>query len=145
MPSPKLPHPLLWLAEPLCDNPSYHDRPMFGGRAVHFGGRFVLFLAMKDEPWRGLLVPTEREHQASLIAEFPSLAPHPVLAKWLYLPEAAPTFEHDAQRLVALARALDSRLGVLPGGKSKKRPGNSKSSTAASRTKAKPRRHFLLE
>ena len=36
---------------------------------MHFGGRFVLYLTMKEEPWRGVLVPTEREHQHSLIAD----------------------------------------------------------------------------
>lgn len=140
MPSPKPPHPLLWLAEPLSDNPSYLDKPMFGGRAVHFGGRFVLYLSMKEEPWRGVLVPTEREHQASLIAEFPVLTPHPVLPKWLYLPEAAPTFERDAQRLVVLIRALDPRIGVFPGMKAKK-PAKTKSVPST----PPQRKHFMLE
>jgi hypothetical protein len=137
---PKPPHPLLWLAEPLCDNPSYLDKPMFGGRAVHFGGRFVLFLVWKDEPWRGVLVPTEREHQPSLIAEFPALSPHPVLPKWLYLPERTETFEADAAHLVALIRRLDPRIGVIPGAKAKK-PAKAKTSTVTP-----PRRkHFMLE
>lgn len=136
---PKQPHPLLWLAAPLVDDPSYLDKPMFGGRAVHFGGRFVLFLAWKEEPWRGVLVPTEREHQPALIAEFPTLAPHPVLPKWLYLPEATESFEGDAARLVALVRRLDPRIGVLPGTKAKK-PGK------ANAAKAPPKRkHFMLE
>lgn len=140
MPAHKQPHPLLWLAEPLCDNPSYLDKPMFGGRAVHFGGRFVLFLAWKDEPWRGVLVPTEREHQPSLIAEFPALSPHPVLPKWLYLPERTETFEADAAHLVALIRRLDPRIGVIPGAKAKK-PAKAKTSTVTP-----PRRkHFMLE
>ena len=124
------------------DHPSYLDRAMFGGRAVHFGGRFVLFLVMKEEPWRGVLLPTEREHHTALVTEFPALAPHPVLAKWLYLPEAAPTFERDAQRLVALARALDLRLGVLPGLKTRKKPAKVH---AAGNAQATARRHFMLE
>ncbi|HLP01229.1 MAG TPA: hypothetical protein VK163_04325 [Opitutaceae bacterium] len=136
---PKQPHPLLWLAEPLRENPSYLDKPMFGGRAVHFDGRFVLYLAWKDEPWRGVLVPTEREHQASLIAEFPALAPHPVLPKWLYLTERAETFEADAQRLVALIRRLDPRIGVLPGTKAKK------PAQTGVRSAATKRKHFMLE
>lgn len=138
--SPKQPHPLLWIAEPLQDDPSYLDKAMFGGRAVHFGGRFVLFLSWGEEPWRGVLVPTEREHHPSLIAEFPALAPHPVLGKWLYLPEASPTFEDDVRRLVALVRRLDPRLGVIPGAKTKK------SATAKTSRHAPPKRkHFMLE
>ena len=138
---PKQPHPLLWLAEPLQVDPSYLDKAMFGCRAVHFGGRLVLALAWKEEPWRGVLVPTEREHQPSLIAEFPAFAPHPILSKWLYLPENAPTFEIDAARLVALIRRLDPRLGVVPGAKAKK---PAKTRRAAARATPK-RKHFMLE
>jgi len=138
--APKQPHPLLWIAEPLQDDPSYLDKAMFGGRAVHFGGRFVLFLSWGEEPWRGVLVPTEREHHPSLIAEFPTLAPHPVLGKWLYLPEVSPTFEDDVRRLVALVRRLDPRLGVIPGAKAKK------PATAKPSRRAPPKRkHFMLE
>ncbi len=137
---PKPPHPLLWLVDALRDDPSYLDKPMFGGRAVHYGGRFVLYLSLQEEPWRGVLGPPEREHQPSLIAEFPSLAPHPVLSKWLYLPERAETFEADAARLVALIRRLDPRIGVLPGVKAKK-----PAKTRAAAGKAKPRKHFMLE
>ena len=137
---PKQPHPLLWLAEPLQVDPSYLDKAMFGCRAVHFGGRLVLALAWKEEPWRGMLVPTEREHQHSLIAEFPALAPHPILSKWLYLPENAPTFETDAARLVALIRRLDPRIGVIPGSKAKK-PATGKTGGRA----PQKRKHFMLE
>ena len=119
-------HPLLWLTEPLRENPTYLDRPMFGGRAVYYDGRLVLFLVMKTEPWRGVLVPTERTEHAALLAEFPVLAPHPVLPKWLYLAESAASFEREAQRLVGLIRALDPRIGVVPGAerksKSRRRP-----------------------
>jgi len=137
---PKQPHPLLWLADPLQDDPSYLDKAMFGCRAVHFGGRLVLALAWKEEPWRGVLLPTEREHQPSLIAEFPSLAPHPVLPKWLYLPESSPSFENDARQLVALIRRLDPRLGVIPGTKAKA-PAKRKAGAGTS----PKRRHFMLE
>jgi hypothetical protein len=79
----------------------------------------VLVLADGDEPWRGVLVPTERESHAALMAEFPALASHPVLGKWLYLPESATSFERDAEKLVECVRRLDARIGVLP---EKKRP-----------------------
>ncbi len=110
----------LWLVEPLEDDPTFLLRPMFGGKAVYLHGRFVLYLADKDEPWRGVLVPTEREHQPSLIADRPALAPHPVLPKWLYLAEAADSFETDAQWLVHRARAADPRIGIDPPSKRKK-------------------------
>jgi hypothetical protein len=63
-------------------------------------------------PWQGVLVCTFHEHQPSLLAEFSSLGKHPILGKWLYVPEAADTFERDARRLVQLARAADPRLGA---------------------------------
>lgn len=108
------PHPLLWLAEPLQNDPSFENRPMFGGRSIYLGGRMVLYLAFKEEPWRGVLVPVEREHHASILAEFPALAPHPILPKWLYLPEAAAGFETLAARIVGRIRALDPRFGIVP-------------------------------
>jgi hypothetical protein len=97
---------------------------MFGCRAVYVRGRMVLVLAAKDEPWRGVLVPTERAHQPALIADRPGLRPHPILPKWLYLPEETASFERDATWLVARVRASDPRIGIEPvGGKTKrKRP-----------------------
>jgi len=114
-------HPLAWVIEPLAGEASLVVRAMFGGKAVYVRGRFVLYLAAKEEPWRGVLVPTEREHHAALIADRPALRPHEILPKWLYLPEAAPTFERDAAWLVARVRAGDGRVGIEPGGAKPKR------------------------
>jgi hypothetical protein len=104
----------LWLLEPLEELPGFEVRAMFGSRAAYFNDLLVLVLCDGEEPWRGVLVPTERESHAALIAEFPALASHPVLGKWLYLPESAASFERDAQRLVRCIRALDARIGVVP-------------------------------
>lgn len=75
-------------------------------------GQHRLFLTAQGEPWQGALVCTSREHHESLLAEFPSLVRHPVLGKWLYLPESADSFEADARRLVQLASRRDPRIGV---------------------------------
>lgn len=104
----------LWLVDPLEGEPSLLVKPMFGGKAVYLDGRFVLYLADKAEPWRGVLVPMERDQHAALIKDRPALAPHSVLPKWLYLPEAADSFERDAQWLVARIRARDPRIGIVP-------------------------------
>ena len=56
-----------------------------------------------------------------MLAEFPSLRPHTILGKWLYLPETAETFERDARRLVQLARSGDPRLGVAPSSRKKRK------------------------
>jgi len=64
-------------------------------------------------------VCTEREHHASLMAEFPALVPHKILPKWLYLSEAEDCFEQVAAKLVGLAKRRDARLGIV--GKSRRR------------------------
>jgi hypothetical protein len=123
MRAPKLPkfsartraeHPYQWLWEPLEGEPSLVLAPMFGTRAAYLDGRLYLCFSARREPWRGLLVCTDRDRQASLRADFPSLVPHPVLPKWLYLAEADAAFERTAAALVALARRRDPRLGVAP-------------------------------
>ncbi|MGC4071145.1 MAG: hypothetical protein QM760_01230, partial [Nibricoccus sp.] len=58
-----------------------------------------------------MLVCTFHEHQPSLREEFPALVQHPVLKKWLYLPESSDNFERVARQLVRLVKAGDARLG----------------------------------
>mgnify|MGYP002631917352 CR=1 FL=1 len=114
-------HRHLWLIEPLEEEPTYLIKAMFGGKAVYLDGRFVLFLADKEEPWRGVLVPMERDQHAAVIADLTTLSPHPVLPKWLYLPEAEDSFEKDAQWLVMRIRARDRRIGIVPPAAKRKR------------------------
>jgi len=106
-------HPYAWLWEPLESEPSFVLRAMFGTKAVYFDGRLQLCFSAKEEPWRGVLVCTEKVHHVSLIHEFPVLSPHAVLPKWLYLPESSDDFEHVAGRLIQLVRRRDSRIGVM--------------------------------
>ena len=113
-------HPLQWLADPLVDEPTFILKSWFGGRTIMLNGLHHLFLTTQGEPWQGVLVCTFHEHQPSLLAEFPSLRPHPVLKIWLYLPESAETFEADAKRLVQLVRARDPRLGIPPSPRKKR-------------------------
>lgn len=126
-------HPLQWLWEPLLEEPSFVLRPMFGGKSAYLEGKLVLYFAAKAEPWRGVLVCTDRTHHESLRGAFPELAPHPVLPKWLYLPETADDFERTARTLVTLARQRDARIGVMPQD-GRKRP-------AARRKRRDPRDH----
>lgn len=107
-------HPYAWLWEPLEQEPTFVLRAMFGTKAAYVAGRLVLCFSARKEPWRGVLVCTEREHHASLVAEFPALAPHPILPKWLYLPDESSRFESTAERLVGLVRQRDPRIGIEP-------------------------------
>ncbi len=116
------PHPLHWVVESLWDEPSYLEKPMFGCRACYLHGQLVLVLASQDEdPWQGILIPTEKAFQQSLLAEFKELRIHPVLGKWLYLPEDSEEFEETAQRLVDKISRADPRIGVMPKPRKRKR------------------------
>ena len=111
---PKSNNALLWLFEPLEDDPRYVQRRLFSFAAAYLDGR--LFLAVRDgkEPWNGLMICTSREHHAALKAQFPQLKPHKVLGKWLYISMSQPKFESIAQEIVLLARKRDPRLGIDP-------------------------------
>ena len=107
-------HPLLWIAEPLLEDPSYLDRPMFGCRACYFRGRLVLVLAARKPPWNGLLIPTDHPYHDSIKTEFKNLSQHPVLKKWLFLSETTEEFESLAGDIVDCILRDDIRFGVEP-------------------------------
>jgi hypothetical protein len=114
-----------YLLEPLFRFPDLFLRRMFGGLAVYRSDLLILVLMEGGEEdrtwkgqtfdygiWNGLLLPTSRDRQPALIADFPSLQPHPVLPKWLYLPMRDPKYEEIADQLISLIGKEDSRIGV---------------------------------
>ena len=80
--------------------------------AAYIAERLYLALVERGEPWNGLMVCTSRENHASLLSEFPQLASHDILGKWLYISQSHPDFEYVARQLVALTVDQDRRLGV---------------------------------
>lgn len=115
-------HPYQWIVEPLVDKPGYIQKSMFGSQGCYYEGRLVLVLAAKkEEPWNGILVPTEREHHESIVKEFPMLVPHSVLPKWLYLSEERDEFAKISVKIVENILNGDPRIGVLPAPKKKKK------------------------
>ena len=120
--SARIVHRHAWLWEPLEPEPTFVLRPMFGAKAAYLDGKLALCFCAGDEPWRGLLICTDRPHHASLVTEFPELRPHPVLPKWLYLPESADSFERSGTLLVAIARRRDPRIGVVSKPRKKRGP-----------------------
>ena len=74
----------------------------------------VLVLCSGEEPWNGLLVPTEKEFQQDIMQDFSGAVQHPVLKKWLYLPENSEDFETVAMDLVEAIRMGDQRIGIEP-------------------------------
>jgi hypothetical protein len=108
-------HPLQWVVGPLEDEPSYVSKAMFGCMGCYLYGRLVLVLAARgQEPWQGLLIPTDRKHHESLRHEHEHVVIHPVLKKWLYLPETQEDFEDDTCLLIQTILKNDPRIGVEP-------------------------------
>ncbi len=114
---------LKWLAEPLEDEPSLIKKPMFGALAYYLRGRLVLVLSDREPPWSGVLLPTEKEFQETLIKDYPALASHPILGKWLYLPISDKDFEGVAQDIVTAILEGDPRIGVEPKPRKKRKTG----------------------
>lgn len=121
--APKKPkqHLLRWILEPLLEEPDYFERPMFGCLAAYLHGRLVLVLASGDEPWNGVLVPTERQFHAAIQSDFQATTEHPVLKKWLYLSESSENFEAVAAAIVEAILRHDPRFGVEPGTRSSRK------------------------
>jgi len=107
-------HPHAWLWEIVEHEPSFVLRSMFGAKAVYLHGMMMLCCCARTEPWRGILICTDQTRHAALINEFPSLVPHPVLPKWVYLSESVADFETTATKLIRLARQCDPRIGIVP-------------------------------
>lgn len=114
---------------PLEADPTFVLRSMFGAKAIYVRGLIVLAFCEGDEPWRGVLVATDRTHHESLCREIRGLTVHSILGKWLYLPEESGAFESSADSLVRLVQRRDPRVGVLPKPKKRKSLGRAKSST----------------
>ena len=94
---------------------------MFGCLAAYAHARLMAVLADRDEPWRGLLVPTGREYHEALMQEFPALKPHPVLGNWLYVYSDNAEFEETAVEIIEKCTGNDPRLGVEPKQKKSKK------------------------
>lgn len=113
-PRNKTPHPMVWLAEPLMEEPSYVQRAWFGCEAVYLHGLLSLVLCSGGEPWNGVLIPTDHRFHDGIMKDFPEVVRHPVLKKWLYLSEDTEDFETVASEIVEAIRGGDPRFGVEP-------------------------------
>jgi hypothetical protein len=114
------PNPILWVVESLMDEPSYIDRAWFGCRAVYLRGLMVLVLCSGEEPWNGLLIPTDHQFHDAVRKDFSGVVQHPVLKKWLYLPENSEDFESVAQDIVEAIRMNEQHFGVEPKARKRK-------------------------
>jgi hypothetical protein len=89
-------NPLLWIIEPIMEEPSYLDRAWFGCRAIYLHGRLMLVLCSGGEPWNGLLIATEHEFHDSIRNDFQHVVEHPVNEKrgQVYLVDIAGPFTY---------------------------------------------------
>jgi hypothetical protein len=107
-----------WILEPFVDHGTFFTKSMFGGLAVYLFGRLMLLLVEPTKSgrwkWHGVLVGTDREHHASIQAEFPALAPHDFLQKWLFIDSAHDDFESTMEAVAKRMVRNDPRFGVAP-------------------------------
>jgi hypothetical protein len=100
------------------DHPSFFTKRMFGGLAVYLFGRQMMVLVEPTRSgrwkWHGVLLCTEFAHQPAIIEEFPCLAPHDVLKKWLYIDSRQEGFEPTMGRVAEAMARDDRRFGIYP-------------------------------
>jgi hypothetical protein len=114
-----------WILRAFDDHPSFFTKRMFGGLAVYLFGRQMMLLVEPTKTgrwqWHGVLLCTERAHHEALTAEFPPLAPHEALGKWLYIDSRHADFEATMERVAAAIARDDRRLGIQPRPRPKKK------------------------
>jgi hypothetical protein len=105
---------------------TFFTKRMFGGLAAYLHERLMLVLVEPTKTgrwkWHGVLVGTEHEHHASLRADFPALAPHDFLRKWLYIDSTHRNFESTMEAVTRCMGGNDRRFGVVPRARPLPRP-----------------------
>ena len=91
---------------------------MFGGLAAYLFGRQMLVLVEPTRTgrwkWHGVLICTEHAQQAAIMEEFPQLAPHDILKKWLYIDSRHEDFDLTMERVAEAIARDDARFGIHP-------------------------------
>jgi|SRR5579862_546278 len=107
-----------WICKAFENHSSYFTRQMFGGLAVYLFGRQMLVLVEPTRTgrwkWHGVLICTEHAHQPAIIEEFPQLAPHDILKKWLYIDSRHQDFDLTLERVAQAIARGDPRFGIQP-------------------------------
>jgi hypothetical protein len=107
-----------WIFEAFEDHRSFFTKRMFGGLAVYLHGRQMMVVVEPTRTgrwkWHGVLICTEHAYQSAIIQEFPHLAPHGVLKKWLFIDSRHEDFEPTMERVAEAIARDDQRFGILP-------------------------------
>ena len=107
-----------WILDAFAGRPTFFTKRMFGGLAAYLHERLMLVLVEPTKTgrwkWHGVLIGTDHEHHASIRADFPALAPHGFLRKWLYIDSAHRQFESTMEAVTQRMARNDPRFGVVP-------------------------------
>jgi hypothetical protein len=107
-----------WIFEAFAEHQTFFTKRMFGGLAAYLFERQMLLLVEPTKSgrwkWHGVLVCTGYEHHASIQTEFPALAPHEVLRKWLFIDSTDEDFESTMEAVAKRVAGNDPRFGILP-------------------------------
>jgi hypothetical protein len=108
-----------WILDAFAEHRTFFTKSMFGGLAVYLFERQMLVLVEPTKSgrwkWHGVLICTGYEHHASIQAEFPALAPHDILRKWLFIDSTHDEFESTMEAVAKRMARDDPRFGILPG------------------------------
>jgi hypothetical protein len=107
-----------WIFQAFENHPSYFTKRMFGGMAAYLFGRMMLVLveptATGRWKWHGVLICTEHVQRPAIMEEFPALAPHSILKKWLYIDSRHEDFEPTMEAVAKAIARDDRRFGIYP-------------------------------
>ena len=107
-----------WILEAFAGRSTFFTKRMFGGLAAYVHERLMLVLVEPTKTgrwkWHGVLIATDHDHHASIRADFPVLAPHGLLRKWLYIDSTDRHFEATMGAVAQRMAGNDRRFGVVP-------------------------------
>ena len=107
-----------WVLESFDSFPTFRKKRMFGGLAVYLFEKMMMIIVEPTQSgrwdWHGILLCTEFENQKAIIEQFPGLAPHEILKKWLFISTDQTEFESTMIEIAELIRRNDPRFGIIP-------------------------------
>jgi hypothetical protein len=110
--------------EELSVHNSFYFKKFFRGLSIYYLGQAVAYISNRPgdrsfrgknyriEIWNGCLIPTNREYQAELLRAIKGTVVHPVIKKWLYLPQNSEHFEDSMVQLVSMIKNKNSLIGI---------------------------------
>ena len=122
--------------EDLSNHDTFYFKKFFGGLSIYVFGKMVAFLAehpgdknfrgkkFKVDVWNGCLIPSVHENHLELLKLLKGTLIHPVIEKWLYLPQQSKHFEDSMIKLVELIKRKSILIGIEPSLKVKKQKNN---------------------